>query len=397
MASSDTAAPEVALDPLAMFADPYPTYATLRREAPVAWSPTFGRFMVSRYQDVIQVSRDWETFTAHEEGASENRVVGETLMTFDGEENHLRLRRMLEGPLKPRAVREHWEPVFRANTTALLDEIADRGHADLFTDFATTLAAMNLSAFLGFDGVSPTQTIEWCKGIIDSGGNIMDDPEIWERGFVARAGVIEAVDAAVERVRSKPDPSMISSMVNSDDPMTPEQMYSNVMISIGGGLNEPRDALLTAVYGLLTNPDQLAAAKADPALWRNAFEESCRWVAPIGMFIREVAKPVELSGVNLEPGDKISALLASANRDEEVFDHPDDFDIYRKGPIHLSFGGGGPHYCIGAWASRASTSSIILPSLFERLPNLRLDPAGDVTWGGMVFRGPLSMPVLWDA
>ena len=94
---------------------------------------------------------------------------------------------------------------------------------------------------------------------------------------------------------------MISSMVNAEQPMTPEQIYSNIMISIGGGLNEPRDALLTSVYGLLTNPDQLADVLTDGSLWRNVFEESARWVAPIGMFIREVARPVELGGVRLEP------------------------------------------------------------------------------------------------
>ena len=74
---------------------------------------------------------------------------------------------------------------------------------------------MNLASFLGFQGVPAEQLIDWCKGIIDSGGNVMDDPEIWDRGFAARAAVVAAVDAAAERVRGNPDPSMISSMVNA--------------------------------------------------------------------------------------------------------------------------------------------------------------------------------------
>ena len=78
-------------------------------------------------------------------------------------------------------------------------------------------------------------------------------------------------------------------------------------------------------------------------------------------------------------------------------DDPDAFDIHRGGPHHLAFGAGGPHYCIGAWAARSSVSGVTLPALFDRLPNLRLDPDGEVTWAGVVFRGPLSMPVLWDA
>ena len=188
---------------------------------------------------------------------------------------------------------------------------------------------------------------------------------------------------------------MISSMINAEEPMSAEQIYNNILISIGGGLNEPRDVLLTATYGLLTNPDQLADVKSHPRLWRSAFEEACRWVAPIGMFIRQVHRPVELSGVQLAPGEGIAAIIASGNRDESVYENADAFDIHRKAPNHLAFGGGGPHYCIGAWASRSSVASITLPAMFERLTNLRLN--GDVTWGGFVFRGPLTMPVSWDA
>ncbi len=394
---SATSAPTVDVDMGQLFTDPYPIYAALRRDSPVAFVPAMGRHFITRYSDVVTVSKDTETFTAHEDDAPENRVVGETLMTFDGPHDHLRLRRMMEGPLRPRVVREHWEPVFRSNTAELLDELASHGRADLFADFATPLAAKNLASFLGFDGVSPEELIEWCKGIIDSGGNVMDDPDVWARGFAARVGVITAVDAAAARVRRTPDASMISSMVNSDDPMTPEQMYSNIMISIGGGLNEPRDVMLTAIYGLLTNPDQLADVYADPSLWRAVFDESCRWVSPIGMFIRAVAAPVELAGVALQPGDKVAAIIASANRDERVYDNPDTFNIHRTGPSHVAFGGGGPHYCIGAWAARSSVSTITLPAVFDRLPNLRLDPdAAAVAWSGMVFRGPLSMPVVWS-
>ena len=395
MTTSSTSVPTVEVDPVELFKDPYPTYTRLRREAPVAFAPAIDRYLVSRYDDVVTVSRDWQIFAAQEDVPHpETALVGETLMTRDGEE-HLRLRRMMEAPLKPRAVREHWEPVFRANTDALIADLAGRGQADLFSDFATPLAAINLASFLGFADVSAETLISWCKGIIAGSDNYMNDPEVRARGFAARAGVVDAVDAAIERVQGKPDPSMISSMVNAEDPMPADQIYNNILISIGGGLNEPRDVLLTAIYGLLTNPDQLTEVRADPTLCRKAFDEACRWVAPIGLFIRRVREPVVLSGVSLTPGDGIAAIVASGNRDDRVYENPDAFNIHRKGPNHLAFGGGGPHYCIGAWAARVSVASITLPAMFERLPNLRLD--GDVPWGGFVFRGPLAMPVRWDA
>ncbi len=394
--TSSTAAPTHDVDPAALFADPYPVYAELRANAPVAWVPSLARHLVTRYEDVVAVARAEETFTAHEDETPENEIVGETMMNKDGAD-HRRVRKQMAAPLKPNAIREKWEPVFRANTEAMLDELAGRGEADLFTDFSTPLAAMNLAAFLGFEGVTADDLITWCKGIIDSSANYLDDPELRERGFAARAAVVDAVDAAVERVRGHPDASVISAMVNTAEPMPREEMYSNVMISIGGGLNEPRDVLLTAVYGLLTNPDQLAQAQADPSLWMTAFEEACRWVSPIGMFIRQVAQPIEIAGVQLRPGDKIAGVLASANRDERVYDNPDEFDINREGPRHIAFGGGGPHFCLGAWAARVGVGEIALPALFDRLPNLRLDPEPDVQWSGFIFRGPLSMPVHWDA
>ena len=299
MTTSPATAPTVDVDPGQLFADPYPTYAELQtrrsRRVRAGHEPPPGHALPRRGHRQPGVG---DVLRPRGERARE-----------PGRRQHPDVVRRRAGPPAPTA-RDGCArsgPMSCGSTgsrssaptppSSSTSWPAAAGHADLFADFATPLAAMNLAAFLGFDGVPPEQLISWCKGIIDSGGNVMNDPEVWERGFAARAGVIEAVDAAVARVRATPDPSMISSMVNTDDPMSAEQMYSNIMISIGGGLNEPRDVLLTAVYGLLTNPGQLADVKADPTLWRKAFEESCRWVAPIGMFIREVARPVELAGV----------------------------------------------------------------------------------------------------
>ena len=176
-------------------------------------------------------------------------------------------------------------------------------------------------------------------------------------------------------------------------------MYSNVMISIGGGSTSLVTSSSPPIYGLLTNPDQLADVKAIA----NAVDEGRSKSPRAGCHPSACSSAMSpalssWAGCDLRPGDKITAVIASANRDELVYDDPDVFDIHRKGPHHLAFGGGGPHYCIGAWVSRSSVSTVTLPALFDRLPNVRLDPeAGDVTWGGVVFRGPLSMHVRWDA
>ena len=394
MTLSRTHGPTVDVDLAELYRDPYPVFRRLRQEAPVAYVPAAGRYLVTREADVVAVDRDPEVFSSMEPDSLMHRVMGETLLRKDGAA-HRRERAALEVPLKPRTVREHWTPVFQENADALLDELVARGEADLFAELAAPLAARNLASFLGLQGVSAEELIRWSHDLISAMGNYQDDEGIWTRAFAARDALLGAVDLAIERVRAAPDHSVISAMVNAEDPLTVDEVHSDVMVIVGGGLNEPRDALSTAAYALLTHPDQRRAVEADPTLWKRVFEEALRWVSPIGMYPRRVTKPVELGGVHLQPGDKLGIVVSSANRDESVHPRPDDFDLHRTDTVHSAFGGG-PHYCAGTWVARASIGQIGLPSLFRRLPGLRLDPAHDVPWGGWVFRGPLSLHVRWD-
>ncbi|MGY1781938.1 cytochrome P450 [Geodermatophilus sp. SYSU D01036] len=395
MTLSRTHGPSVDLDLAELYRDPYPVFRRLRREAPVAYVPAAGRYLVTREADVVAVDRDPEVFSSMEPDSLMHRVMGETLLRKDGAA-HRRERVALEAPLKPRTVRDHWTPVFQANADDLIDDLVSRGEADLFTELAAPLAARNLAAFLGLGGVAAEDLIRWSQDLMAAMGNYQDDPEIWARAFAARDALGVAVDEVIERVRAVPDHSVISAMVNAEDPLTVQQVHSNVMVVVGGGLNEPRDALLTATYALLTHPAQRRDVEADPALWKRVFEEAVRWVSPIGMYPRRVTRPVELGGVQLEAGDRLGIVVSSANRDESVHPRPDEFDLHRADTVHYAFGGG-PHYCAGTWVARASIGQIGLPTLFRRLPGLALDPAHDVPWGGWVFRGPLSLRVRWDA
>ena len=128
--------------------------------------------------------------------------------------------------------------------------------------------------------------------------------------------------------------------------------------------------------------------------WLNVFEEFARWISPIGMMPRRVAKPWTIGGVDLEPEDRVFFLIGSANRDEAIFPNADRFDARRDTSKSIAFGAG-PHYCIGAWASRAMVAGVALPSIFRRLPRLRLVENEPVRIGGWAFRGVLNLPVRW--
>src|SRR5262249_24388414 len=128
----------------------------------------------------------------------------------------------------------------------------------------------------------------------------------------------------------------------------------------------------------------------------DVFEEYARWIAPIGMSPRRVARKCSYGGVDFEPEDRVLLMFGSANRDEACFDDPDRFDITRDTSKSIAFGAG-PHYCAGAFASRAMVADVALPLLFARMKELRLDPSDTVKIGGWAFRGLLNLPVAWEA
>lgn len=373
--------------------DPYPIFRQLRDTDPVAWVPAADRYLVTRYDDVMHVERNQQIFSSVEQDSLMTRAIGPALLRQDGAA-HRRLRAAAEGPVRPRTVKNQWLPQFQRNADGLIDAFVDRGEADLFTDFAGPLAGANLATILGLRDATAADIQAWSQAIIDGCGNYADDAQVWARCAQASQAVDEAVLEMIPYLREHPDSSVISSMLHAEDPLTPDEIRTNVKIFIGGGVNEPRDAIGVATYGVLTHPDQLADVLAGTTAWRTVFEETVRWVSPIGMYPRQVTERTELGDRTLEPGDRIGVVISSANRDERIFTHPEEFGTRRGAVPHVAFGGG-PHFCLGTWVARASIAEIALPTLFRRLPELTLRDPDRVRMTGWVFRGPVALPATW--
>ena len=126
----------------------------------------------------------------------------------------------------------------------------------------------------------------------------------------------------------------------------------------------------------------------------DAFLEFSRWMSPIGMSPREIAKDVEIRNQCLNRGERAFLMFGSGNRDARNFTNPDQFDMTQDITDAISFGAG-PHFCAGAWASKSLIGDVALPMLFDRFPDLQLDPSQPVEYGGWAFRGPLSVNVRW--
>lgn len=244
---------------------------------------------------------------------------------------------------------------------------------------------------LGLKGVRWQDLADWSQFLMDGVGNYQADPQVAERAKIAS----DNIDAGIDMHRTDHNPTILSSMAHAENPQSIEQIRANIKVIVGNGLNEPRNAILTCILGLLQNPDQCAAVTADRSLYAAAFEETVRWVSPIGMYPRRVTQDTVLGDTLLKEGDQIDLCVGAANRDRAHFDRADRFDIYRSRPKHLGFGID-PHFCAGTWVARQMIGDIAVPMIFERLCSLRLSPDEPVVERGWVFRGPTSLPVVWD-
>ncbi|MEL6982734.1 MAG: cytochrome P450, partial [Actinomycetota bacterium] len=286
-----------------------------------------------------------------------------------------------------------------------LDELAPKGRADLVPDYATALSGEALKVMTGLTQISSQDLDRWSQAMIDGVANYVGDPEVEARCLTAVAEIDAAIDDRLPALERQADASLLSVMLGAGMPL--ENVRANIKLTISGGQNEPRDAIAGAVWALLAHPDQLAAVRDGDATWLQAFEEYCRWIAPIGMSPRRIATDFTYTSVagptvNFDQDERVFLMFASANHDEHHFEHPERFDVRRETSANLSFGAG-PHFCAGAAASRSLVGQVALPRLFERLgPDLRLDPAGvddgnePFRFGGWAFRGPLNVPVRWD-
>jgi cytochrome P450 len=338
------------------------------------------------------VELDQERFSADETGSLMKRAMGHSMLRKDDPEHDVE-RKAYGGVLRPKAIKQHWNAVFERNVETYLNQLRAAGSgADLVTEFAAPYAAENLRVVLGFRNATGDDLERWSQTLIDGTGNYADDPDVWAAAERSSTEVDAAVAEMLPYLRRNPDASLLSVLASGSMPL--EAMRANLKMTIGGGLNEPRDAIATTTWALLSHPDQLARVLAGDR-WSDAFEESIRWVAPISMYPRQATRDTELDGMLVPRGARLGVVVGAANRDPAVFPDSESYDIDRPRKPHLAFGGGN-HFCAGAWIARASVVRVALPRLFAEFPGLRLDPARPAAVGGWVFRGVLSLPVLWD-
>ena len=365
----------------------------MRANAPIAYVPQLGATLLTRRDDIFTCEKNVDVFSSHQPDGLMNRLMGRNLMRKDGED-HGHERKMIFPSVSPKTVRDVWSASFQADADSIIDGIADRGSADLVKDYAMPLSGEGLKVITGLTNISYQQMDRWSQAMIDGISNYHGDPAVETHCRNATAGIDAAIDEMIPVLQASPNSSLLSVMMQGG--LAEDCVRANVKLAISGGQNEPRDAIAGCAWALLTHPQELAKIKSGEASWLQAFEEYARWISPIGMSPRRVAKPHSYRGIDFEPEDKVFLMFGSANRDESVFPHPEKFDVTRDTQKSIPFGAG-PHFCAGAWASRALVADVALPTLFSRLKELALDADGRVEFAGWAFRGLLSLPVTWSA
>jgi len=379
--------------------DPYPIYAALRGDAPVAHIPCLDTWMVTRWADVEAACQDPVAFPATVAHSPTDRALGGvSMMTTDGDPAKRR-RRPFDPTLRPRSVEATVPDVVTALAAAHLDAMAATGGGDLVHDYFEPISVRSLAHVMGIaDAVDDATLIRWFAGLAAGVSNYEDDPGKTAACDAVGVEIDDTVTPIFEQRLREPADDLISHLVAAaEGPLEQRLAFAlpSLKLVLLGGLQEPAHGGATIAACLLSDPDQLGAVRADPDLVPAAVEEGLRWTAPIGNLLRGVAPGAELAGVRLPDDARVILVVSSANRDRSVWGPTaDTYDLHRPKRGHLAFATG-PHYCIGHHFARVQLQ-VAIRALIERFPHLRLDPAHEVIYRGHEYRSPKAVRVLVD-
>jgi cholest-4-en-3-one 26-monooxygenase len=335
---------------------PHELYTLMRREAPVLkhrgidpGSPAWF-WALTRHTDVVEVSRQFQIYSSAKKGALMNQdrpdlEVARMMIDQDPPE-HTRLRNLVNRGFTPKAVRM-LEDHFRDVAERLIREAVAEGEVDFVDKVSAELPLIAIAELLGVPHEDRRKVFEWSNRMIGA-----TDPDMSGGLDDAAAASIELYMYANElgaQRRAEPRNDLISMLVSAEgnDQLSEHEFDLFVLLLSVAGNETTRNGISHGVLALIDHPHAYAELRADPSLIPSAVEEMLRWATPVNNFVRTATCDVELHGVQIKEGDAVCMLYASANRDEDVFTDPFTFDIHRNPNPHVTFGGGGPHFCLG--------------------------------------------------
>ena len=383
--------------------DPYPRWAKVRRETPVwvgtsaEWNPEMASMLGDEpmavalsFDAVAAVLRDGETFSSAGYAKTMGIVMGHTILEMD-EPEHFAYRSLIQDAFQRKQVATWEEQLVRPIIREAIAAFRDRGRADLVHELTFPFPVKVICGMIGI----PEDEHELFHRLAVELISIQFDPAT---GFAASQGLAELFAEVLAARRAEPQNDLMTQLALAEregQRLTDDEIFAFLRLLAPAGAETTYRSSSNLLFGLLSDPPQWEAVRADPALIGPATEEGLRWECPLTGISRTATRDAEVCGVTIPAGTAVYVCMGAANRDETRWEDPDRFDIHRPHRHHSSFAFG-PHTCLGMHLARMETR-VLLECLFEELPGLRLDPdADDVHISGQNFRSPPRLPVVFD-
>jgi cytochrome P450 len=391
---------------------PWPIFTEFRETVPLHWSdeesPNHGFWSVTRYHDIVRVLRDPETFTSErftnlEEVDAEQEEARRSLLETDGS-RHRALRRLLQGQFTPAAV-AHYETFLRGLTATTLDNAFAKEEFDFVHEVASDFPINVLAKLLDVPVEDNKKLIDWGNRMIgfddpEHADVLISNPESEKYRLVpfrspAALELFAYGDALAKERRGKNGTDLVSVLVNGDMSdglaLSERDFHTNFLLLVVAGNETTRHTISHTMLNLIKHPEQLRMLQENPELIPWAVEEFLRFASPVYHFRRTVTKDVELHGQTIKSGEKIVTWFASGNRDSQIFENADKFDVTRNPNEHMTFGRGGPHMCLGNALARIELR-VMFEDLISRIDSMELTGSVDYLRSNFVH-GIKRMPV----
>ncbi|WFA03888.1 MULTISPECIES: cytochrome P450 family protein [Bacillus] len=358
--------------------------------------------LMTRYDDAIRLLKDAKlkknyenVFTEEEENRpilSENEEALTKHMLNSDPPDHSRLRTLVQKAFTPRMILQ-LEDRIQHIADSLLDEVYPTHSMNLLDDFAFPLPIIVISEMLGIPLEDRQNFRVWSEAIIE----FPDTPESMEENNQKIGEFAKYLEYLVHKKRDEPAEDLISALIEAESEgttLSTEELYSTIMLLIVAGHETTVNLIANMTYALLSHPDQLEKLLLNPDLMDSAIEEALRFHSPVELTtLRWAAEPFTLHGQEIKRKDVIIISLASANRDEQVFQNAEMFDIARKNNRHIAFGHGS-HFCLGAPLARLE-AKIGISTLLRRCPNLQINGEREqIKWkGNFLMRALEELPL----
>lgn len=362
--------------------NPYPVYAALRAQAPVAFWEERNLWLLSRWADCNTILRDLR-FGNDPAGLD---------MLFQNPPDHTRLRSLMQKAFTPRRI-ELLRDQIQTITDGLLDQVQGEREVDLITALAYPLPVAVIAALMGIPAADHQRFHEWSNALVDS-LDLVQEATLAERLVTAESGFRAYFDDLIRERRRNPGDDLLSALIAAEeagDRLSGDELYFNARLLLVAGYETTVGLIGNGALALLRNPDQQRLLQEEPGLIANAIEELLRYDGPIQMIGRTALETVTWQDVVFTKGQGIALLTGAANHDPAFIARPDQLDIARPATQHLAFGSG-IHYCLGAPLARIE-GQIAIQTLLRRFPNLQLAEDAPPHRNNFVFRSLQRLPV----